>query len=375
MKVENLKNETLIREFWILGFENIHGTKIILFILFLISYILTLLANFTIILLFVACPHINAPMYFFLSHLSLNDILLSTTIVPETFHIIMNGGSAISLSGCFMQFYFLSISAANECLLLTVMSYDRYLAICNPLRYSSIMDLKLCILLATSCWVCGVLFALPHIVLLYKMTFCGTNIINHFYCDLVPVLRLSCSDTSANEIVTAIISIPLVFLPLIFIAMTYINIILAILRISTSTGRQKAFSTCSSHLTVVCMYYGTIVFNYMSVPPQAEAERGRVLDGTREKVSVVICIRSSPQGPSSQSMQYGVHVITSCSAPFSIFYRVLGKYLLPGPDKLLQFEGQSTKWKMRFNVDKCKVMHCGACRDSAFLQKYSNGPE
>ncbi|XP_053320013.1 olfactory receptor 6N2-like [Spea bombifrons] len=209
------------------------------------------------------CEHINTPMYFFLSHLSLNDILLSTTIEPKMLQIILKEGNVMSKPGCFTQFYFFSASSSNECLLLTVMSYDRYLAICNPLRYSSIMDLKLCILLATLCWVCGVLIALPHIVLLHKMTFCGSNSINHFYCDLLPLLKLSCSDISVSETVSVFNSIPIVFLPFIFISMSYINIIVAILRISTSAGRQKAFSTCSSHLTVVCMYYGTLVFNYV----------------------------------------------------------------------------------------------------------------
>ncbi|XP_053320014.1 olfactory receptor 1009-like [Spea bombifrons] len=261
--LEHVTNQTTIKEFWILGFQNIHNIKILLFILFLISFILTLSANFTVILLISLSHHIKAPMYFFLSHLSFNDILLSTTIVPEMLHIILREGSSISLSGCFIQFCLFSASGANECLLLTAMSYDRYLAICNPLRYSSIMDLRLCILLVSSSWACGVLIVLSHIVLLQKMIFCGSNIINHFYCDLPPLLRLSCSDTSANEIVVAIGSIPILFLPLIFISVTYINIIVAILRISTSTGRQKAFSTCSSHLTVVCMYYGTLVFNYV----------------------------------------------------------------------------------------------------------------
>ncbi|XP_053320029.1 olfactory receptor 5V1-like [Spea bombifrons] len=259
----------MVREFWILGFENTHNTKSILFLLFLVSYVSTLSTNFTIILLVIVCQHINAPMYFFLSHLSFNDILISTTIVPEMLHIILKEGSAISLSGCFIQLYLFSVSGANECLLLTVMSYDRYLAICNPLRYSTIMDLKLCILLASISWACGIAFAFPHIVLLQKMTFCGSNIIYHFYCDLLPLLRLSCSDTSANEIVSVFNSIPFLFLPLIVISGTYINIILAILRISTSAGRQKAFSTCSSHLIVVCVFYGTIMFNYL-VPSEGQ---------------------------------------------------------------------------------------------------------
>ncbi|XP_053320017.1 olfactory receptor 10J4-like [Spea bombifrons] len=208
-------------------------------------------------------------MYFFLSHLSFSDNLLTTTIEPEMLQIILREGSAISLSGCFIQFYVFSLSGINECFLLTVMSYDRYLAICNPLRYSSIMDFKLRILLASSCWVCAIIISLPHIVLLQKMTFCGSNIINHFYCDLLPLLRLSCSETSTIETVTTINSLPIFFLPLIVISVTYANIIVAILRISALAGRRKAFSTCSSHLIVVCMYYGTLVFNYL-VPSEGQ---------------------------------------------------------------------------------------------------------
>ncbi|XP_053319988.1 olfactory receptor 5V1-like [Spea bombifrons] len=267
--MQDFKNRTIIQDFWILGFENIHNVKLLPFLLFLIIYIITLSANFTIISLVIACHHINAPMYFFLSHLSLNDILLSTTIEPEMLQIILREGTSITQDGCFTQFYFFSIATANECLLLTAMSYDRYLAICNPLRYSSMMDLKLCIFLASSCWVCGILIPLPQIILLHKVLFCGTNTINHFYCDLPPLLSLSCSDTSAIETISVINSVPILFLPLIVISVTYANIIAAILRISASAGRQKAFSTCSSHLTVVCVYYWTLVFNYL-VPSEGQ---------------------------------------------------------------------------------------------------------
>ncbi|XP_053320026.1 olfactory receptor 1361-like [Spea bombifrons] len=286
----------MVREFWILGFENTHNTKSILFFLFLLSYVSTLSTNFMIILLVSAYRHLNAPMYFFLSHLSFNDILLSTTIVPEMLHIILREGCATSLSRCFTQFYFISLSGINECFLLTVMSYDRYLAICNPLRYSTIMDLKLCILLASISWACGIAFALPHIVLLQKMTFCGPNIIYHFYCDLLPLLSLSCSDTSANEMVSVLNSIPFLFLPFIFISGTYINIILAILRISTSAGRQKAFSTCSSHLIVVCVFYGTIMFNYL-VPSE-----GQFL-GLQKMVSVCYTILTPMLNPLIYSLR------------------------------------------------------------------------
>ncbi|XP_053320038.1 olfactory receptor 24-like [Spea bombifrons] len=216
-----------------------------------------------IFLLVYSSHHIYSPMYFFLSHLSFNDILLTTIILPEMLSIVLKGGSTMSIAGCFTQFYFFEISTIEECLLLTVMSYDRYLAICNPLRYSSIMDLKLCVCLVTITWVCGMLFSLPHIILFSQMIFCGSNVINHFFCDMVPLLRLSCSDTSGNGVVSNVMSVPVFFCPLICITVTYTNILLSILRISTTTGRQKAFSTCSSHLAVVGLYYGTLVFNYL----------------------------------------------------------------------------------------------------------------
>ncbi|XP_053320000.1 olfactory receptor 2M3-like [Spea bombifrons] len=235
-------------------------------------------------------------MYFFLSHLSFNDILLSTTIEPEMLQVIVREGTSITRAGCFTQFYFFSIATANECFLLTVMSYDRYLAICNPLRYSSIMDLKHCMFLTSSCWVCGVLIALPHVVLLQKMTFCASNTINHFYCDLLPLLKLSCSETSTIEAVSVFNSIPIVFLPLIVISVTYANIIVAILRISASAGRRKAFSTCSSHLTVVCMYYGTIVFNYL-VPSEGQ------YIGLQKMISVCYTIVTSLLNPLIYSLR------------------------------------------------------------------------
>ncbi|CAH2272494.1 olfactory receptor 11L1-like, partial [Pelobates cultripes] len=226
-------------------------------------------ANVMIILLVASSRYIRFPMYFFLSHLSCSDLILTTTIVPELLHVIGREGSTIPFYGCFAQFYFFCLSGMSECLLLAVMSYDRYLAICNPLRYSSIMDMKLCVYLVIPPWTFGILLASPHIILLNQLSFCDSNIIHHFFCDLVPLLNLSCSDTSINHIVLMVMSLPFLFLPFIFITITYINITIAILRISTTTGRRKAFSTCSSHLTVVCLYYGTLIINYL-VPSNKE---------------------------------------------------------------------------------------------------------
>ncbi|XP_053320043.1 olfactory receptor 1361-like [Spea bombifrons] len=221
-------------------------------------------ANSMMILLVSSSDYIYSPMYFFLSHLSFCDVLLTMTIVPEMLHVILREGSFISISGCFTQFYFLSVSTGTESLLLTLMSYDRYMAICNPLHYSSVMHLKFCIYLVTVTWFCGFGLSMLHIFNLSQMIFCGSNIINHFFCDLVPLIKLACSDTSSNDVVILFLSVPLLIIPVVSITVTYINILHAILRISSTTGRQKAFSTCSSHLTVVCIYYGTLVFNYMS---------------------------------------------------------------------------------------------------------------
>ncbi|KAM8972586.1 olfactory receptor 11L1-like [Pelodytes ibericus] len=225
-----------------------------------------------IILLVSTSRYIYSPMHFFLSHLSFNDVLLTTTIVPQMLHIILEEGSNVSLAACFSQFYFFSLSIANECLLLTVMSYDRYLAICNPLRYSSIMDLGHCLRLVILSWGSGIGFPLPSTFMFAEMTFCGSNVMDHFFCDSVAIIKRSCTDTSMFEMGNVILSIPIVFFPLMFITITYIKIGPSIFKISTTTGRQKAFSTCTSHLSVVCLYYGTLVINY--VVPSKELSLG-----------------------------------------------------------------------------------------------------
>uniref|UniRef100_A0A8C5P6K9 G-protein coupled receptors family 1 profile domain-containing protein n=1 Tax=Leptobrachium leishanense TaxID=445787 RepID=A0A8C5P6K9_9ANUR len=188
--MEVVTNTSSVEDFWMLGFENIHSLKGLLFCIFLISYIVTLSGNITIISVVSMSRCCHSPMYFFLGHLSVNDIIISTNVVPGMLCIVLNEGSSVSLGGCFTQIFFLSQSAVTECLLLTVMSYDRYVAICNPLRYSSFMDLQLCSYLVGSCWVFGILSALPHNFILMQMTFCGSNMINHFYCDLIPVLAV-----------------------------------------------------------------------------------------------------------------------------------------------------------------------------------------
>ncbi|MEE6505921.1 hypothetical protein FKM82_007387 [Ascaphus truei] len=243
--------------------------------MFLTFYIVTVTGNIIIIMLVSTSLRLNSPMYFFLCHLSLCDILLTTNIVPKMLRVILADGCTISLAGCFTQFYFFGVSTITECLLLTVMSFDRYLAIYSPLRYISIMGLKLRLCLVIWSWFLGFMLPLIEVVSILKLHFCGPNVIDHFFCDFAPLLRLSCSDTSIVQMENLVLSIPVALLPFVIMIVTYICIFVTILQISSTTGRQKAFFTCSSQLAVVSMYYGALISIYL-VP-----SGGRVLNLTK----------------------------------------------------------------------------------------------
>ncbi|KAM4749328.1 olfactory receptor 11L1-like [Rhinophrynus dorsalis] len=178
-------------------------------------------------------------------------------------HSILINKDIISISCCFTIFFFLGLSCSVECYLLTVMSFDRYLAICNPLRYHSIMNFKLCLHLIIVSWLVSVMVSLNLTLLLTQLDFCSNNVIDHFFCDYLPLLELSCSDTSFVVIEDLMLSVPVTIFPFVFIVVTYTYIIRTILKIPSTSGRQKAFSTCSSHLTVVFMYYGAILVIYL----------------------------------------------------------------------------------------------------------------
>ncbi|XP_018415288.1 PREDICTED: olfactory receptor 1009-like [Nanorana parkeri] len=202
-------------------------------------------------------------MYFFLSHLSSCDLLLTSVIVPLMMNIILRTKESISFFGCITQFYLFGALATTECLLLAVMSYDRYVAICNPLRYSLIMGLPRCIQLSFWSWFLAFSVMLTTAVQMGRLDFCGPNVIDHYFCDLAPLMQLSCSDTTFLEVHNYMTGLPATFIPLMYITATYISIFITILRIPTKIGRQKAFYTCSSHLTVVSIYYGTLVIVYL----------------------------------------------------------------------------------------------------------------
>ncbi|XP_073480296.1 olfactory receptor 10A7-like [Aquarana catesbeiana] len=257
------KNETSATEFWLLGFQNFHNLKIPLFILFLAIYVSILSGNLLIIALVLVSINLNTPMYFFLSNLSSSDIILTTVVFPTILSVLLKNGESITFSGCITQLYLFGSSAITECFLLTVMSYDRYLAICNPLHYLLIMDQKLQVLLVAWSWVFAFLLTMITVSQMCQLQFCGPNVIDHFFCDPTPLLELSCSDTSVIELENLILGIPVTLFPLGFITVTYAYILITILKITSSTGRKKAFSTCSSHLAVVCIYYGTLIMLYV----------------------------------------------------------------------------------------------------------------
>ncbi|XP_069807922.1 olfactory receptor 11L1-like [Dendropsophus ebraccatus] len=257
------KNETRVTEFILLGFGNLHSFNIIFFMFFLIIFLFTVMGNFLIILLVSVTAQLQTPMYYFLSHLSFSDLVISMNTLPNILGAILLRGIRMTYLGCITQLYFFCGTTVTECFLLPVMSYDRYLAICNPLRYSSIMDLKCQICLSVWPWVLGLTLNFTVVLPISNFNFCHDNIIDHVFCDLFPLQKLSCSDTSFVELEVFLFSLPMFIVPCGFIVGTYVYIFLAIVRIPTNAGKLKAFSTCSSHLIVVGTFYGTLTAKYM----------------------------------------------------------------------------------------------------------------
>ncbi|XP_029441430.1 olfactory receptor 5V1-like [Rhinatrema bivittatum] len=248
------------KDFILLGFPE---GQIIISFFFLLIYLLILLGNLTIFSIVRTDAHLHTPMYFFLSNLSLVDICYSSTSVPSMLGNSLSGKTTISFYRCLAQLYFFVSLGGVECLLLAVMAYDRYAAICNPLRYSVIMNQRFCWQLAAGTWVSGFLNSVLHTLMTSNLPFCGVRKVNHFFCDVPPLLKVACTDTYISKLLLYVISVFLGFCPFLFIVISYVHIISTILKIRSAEGRWKAFSTCSSHLIVVTLFYGTANFNYI----------------------------------------------------------------------------------------------------------------
>ncbi|NXU86410.1 O1020 protein, partial [Xiphorhynchus elegans] len=255
-------NETVVTQFILLDFGNGPELDSLLFLMFLSIYLVTITGNAFIVVLVVAHRHLHTPMYFFLANLACLEICYSSNLLPRMLLSYVCGDRSISARGCFTQYYFFGCLAAAECYLLATMSYDRYLALCKPLHYPSHMDSKLCLQLAAASWLSGFLSNSILTVLISNLDFCGPNEIDHFFCDSFPMMKLSCSDTQLVGFVTSVVAGVCSLPPFLLTFSSYLYIIVTVVRIPSATGRKKAFSTCSSHLIVVILFYWSILAVY-----------------------------------------------------------------------------------------------------------------
>ncbi|XP_051831056.1 olfactory receptor 1G1-like isoform X1 [Antechinus flavipes] len=258
------KNQTTISEFLLLGLFEGSEHQQLFFWLFLFMYLVTVIGNLLIIMAVVSNTQLHTPMYFFLANLSFADINFISTTVPKMLVNIQIQNNSISYSNCLTQLYFFIMFGTVDEFLLATMAYDRYVAICHPLHYAIVMSPQLCFLLISITWVVNVLHSLLHTLLMNELVFCAKNEIPHFFCDLNPLLKLSCSNTFINELMILTVGGLAGLTPFFCVIISYVYIVLAILRIPSAKGKQKAFSTCSSHLSVVSLFFGTVFGVYYS---------------------------------------------------------------------------------------------------------------
>ncbi|XP_029435714.1 olfactory receptor 1019-like [Rhinatrema bivittatum] len=270
------ENKTWKTGFIILGFNKHSHEEIFIDVIVFPAFFLAILGNLGFLTLMWSDHHLHKPMYFFLSNLSFIDIC-NITVTPSTMlQSLINGKTLISFSLCMTQLYCFTILTSTEFYLLTAMAYDRYVAICNPLRYPLMMNKRICIILVAASWLGGGLSEVPPIVLISQFSYCGSNEINHFFCDPNALIKLSCSDTQNYEILLLSEGIFVAFIPFLLTLSSYIFIIVAILKIHSSDGRSKTFSTCFSHLTVVLLFYGSITCVYLRLSSMQSPEQDKM---------------------------------------------------------------------------------------------------
>ncbi|XP_045642958.1 olfactory receptor 5AL1-like [Ursus americanus] len=256
-------NHSAVTEFILLGLTDNPELQAILFCVFLLIYLVTVLGNLGLIVLIQISPQLHTPMYFFLCHLAFVDFYGSSAITPNTLVNALREIKSMPFYACAVQVCCFITFSVWELLMLSVMAYDRYVAICNPLLYVVLMPRKLCIQLVTSSYIYGFSVGLMQAVATFHMYFCDSNVVNQFYCDDVPLIALACSDTQVKESMLLVIAGFNVFCSLLVVLLSYVFIVFAILKIHSAAGRQKAFSTCASHLFSIAVYYGTLSFMYL----------------------------------------------------------------------------------------------------------------
>ncbi|XP_075409380.1 olfactory receptor 6C1-like [Tenrec ecaudatus] len=259
-----MKNYTEVTEFILSGLSDDPKLQVIIFVFLFITYMLSIFGNLTIITLTLLDAHLQTPMYFFLRNFSLLEISFTTATIPKFMNTIISGDKTISFNDCMAQFFFFIFLGVTEFNLLTVMSYDRYVAICKPLHYTTIMNHRVCTLLVFASWLASFLIVFTLVMHLTQLDFCKSNVIEHFTCDYFPLLRLSCSDTKFLEIAGVSCAVFTLLLTLTLIILSYLYIIRTILRIPSSSQRTTAFSTCSSHLIVISISYTSCIFVYIN---------------------------------------------------------------------------------------------------------------
>ncbi|XP_028359928.1 olfactory receptor 8H1-like [Phyllostomus discolor] len=257
------RNNTHVSDFILMGLTESEEIQLVLCIIFLIIYLVSVLGNTGMILIIHLDIQLHTPMYFFLSHLSFLDLTYSTAITPKTLQNLLTSTKHISYISCFTQMYFFIFLGAVECFLLSLMAYDRYVAICNPLHYSVVMSKRLCYSLIFGSYFIGFTESIANVLCISRLDFCDSNVIHHFFCDISPILDLSCTDTRGVEIMIFIFAGSTLMVSLITISVSYLSILATVLKITSTSGKRKAFSTCASHLLGVTIFYGTTIFTYL----------------------------------------------------------------------------------------------------------------
>ncbi|XP_077631585.1 olfactory receptor 2B8-like [Crocuta crocuta] len=271
------KNGSSFTGFILLGFSDRPQLERVLFVVLLIFYLLTLLGNTTIIALSRLDPHLHTPMYFFLSNLSFLDLCYTTSTVPQLLVHLRAADKSISFGGCVAQLFVSLGLGCTECILLGVMAFDRYTAVCRPLHYTVIMHPRLCALMASASWFIGFANSSLQTVLIFLVPLCGRNKIDHFFCEVPPLLKLACVDTTVIESELFFVSVIILLIPVALITFSYGRIVRAVLRIKSTAGQRKAFGTCGSHFTVVSLFYGTAIYIYLQPSNHYSQDQGKFI--------------------------------------------------------------------------------------------------